>query len=220
MKRESHCNSLVSCCVLPRRPLLTSAPTNMSSRLAISGVVLASLLFTSCGGSSDTTGPSAQCAVVPPRGTMTAQVNGAAFSANFSTAATISNSTSFGPNIVQVSGVGCVDGTATRTQQLLITIGRLTPITPGTYRLDAAAQQQPAGSGYSGIGQFISAPNLWYANLSDAAGPGSGSVTFTTVTATRLAGTFSIVFVAAGSNAAGNTGRMTATNGAFDISTQ
>lgn len=191
----------------------------MSSRLAISGIVLASLLFTSCGGSSEPTGPSAQCAVVPPRGTMTAQVNGAAFTANFSTAATISNSTSLGEHR---AGVRCgLCGRHRHAHAADSDHDRTThPITPGTYRLDAAAQQQPAGSGYSGIGQFVSAPNLWYANLSDATGPGSGSVTFTTVTATRLAGTFSVVFVAASSNASGNTGRMTATNGTFDISTQ
>ncbi len=191
----------------------------MPSRLTISATLLTAVLVVSCGGSDTTTGPSAQCALTPPRGSMTAQLNGAEFTANFSTTATITNSTSLGPNIVQVSGVGCVDGTATRTQQILITVGRLTPITTGTYRLDAAAQQQPPGSGYSGIGQFVSAPNLWYSNLSDAAGPGSGSITFTTVTATRLAGSFSIVFVAASGNAAGNTGRVTATNGTFDIST-
>lgn len=149
---------------------------------------------------------------------MTAQLNGAPFSANFSTQATIRNGTPLGSNIVQISGVGCVEGTATRVQQVLITVGRLTPITPGTYALDAAAQAQPPGSGYSGIGTYASAPNLWYTNLNSPAGAGTGSVTFTTVTATRLAGTFSLVLAPAPSNAAGFTNRVTITNGAFDIS--
>jgi hypothetical protein len=182
--------------------------------------LLATLLMpmlAACGG-GDATGPAASCAFTPPKGTMTAQVNGKAFAADFSTQATIQNSTALGPNIVQVSGVGCVEGTATRVQQILITVGRLTPITPGTYLLDPASQGKPAGSGYSGIGQFVSAPNLWYSNISDAAGPGSGSVTFTTVTTTRLAGTFSVVFAANSANTAGNTGRITAT-GSFDIPT-
>lgn len=174
------------------------------------------LLAAACGGGS--TAPAVTCAFTPPRGTMTAQLNGKAFTADFSTQATIQNSTALGPNIVQVSGVGCIDGTATRVHQVLITVGRLTPITPGTYQLDAASQQKPAGSGYSGIGQYVSAPNLWYSNISDTGGPGSGSVTFTTVTSTRLAGSFSIVFAANGSNTSGNTGRVTAT-GSFDIPT-
>ncbi len=174
-------------------------------------------LLAACGG-SDATSPAVSCAFTPPKGTMTAQVNGKAFTADFSTQATIQNGTALGPNIVQVSGVGCVEGTATRVQQILITVGRLTPITPGTYPLDPASQGKPAGSGYSGIGQFVSAPNLWYTNISDAAGPGSGSVTFTTVTTTRLAGTFSVVFAANSANTSGNTGRVTAT-GSFDIPT-
>lgn len=148
---------------------------------------------------------------------MTAQVNGAAFTANFSTQATIQNATALGPNIVQISGVGCVDGTATRVQQVLITIGRLTPITPGTYALDAAAQSQPPGSGYSGIGSYVSAPNLWYSNLNSAAGAGSGSITFTTITATRLAGTFSLILAPAPGNGTGFTNRVTVSNGVFDI---
>lgn len=190
--------------------------------------VLIALLAAACGGGDDNpgsstgtpTGPSTNCAVTPPTGTMTAQLNGAAFTANFSTQATIQNATALGPNIVQISGVGCVDGTATRVQQVLITIGRLTPITPGTYALDAAAQSQPPGSGYSGIGTYASAPNLWYTNLNSAAGAGSGSITFTTVTATRLAGTFSLVLAPAPSNGAGFTNRVTVSNGAFDISTR
>lgn len=187
--------------------------------------MLVVLLVAGCGGGDDNpgtntgtpTGPSANCAVTPPTGTMTAQLNGAAFTANFSTQATIQNATALGPNIVQISGVGCVDGTATRVQQVLITVGRLTPITPGSYALDAAAQSQPPGSGYSGIGTYVSAPNLWYTNLNSAAGAGSGTVTFTTITATRLAGTFSLVLAAAPGNGTGFTNRVTVSNGAFDI---
>lgn len=190
--------------------------------------ILIALLATACGGGDDApgsangtpTGPNASCALTPPTGTMTAQLNGAAFTANFSTQATIQNTTALGPNIVQISGVGCVDGTATRVQQVLITIGRLTPITPGTYALDAAAQSQPPGSGYSGIGTYASAPNLWYTNLNSAAGAGSGTVTFTAITATRLAGTFSLVLAPAPGNGTGFTNRVTVSNGAFDISTR
>jgi hypothetical protein len=100
---------------------------------------------------------------------------------------------------------------------IIITVGRLTPITAGTYNLDAASQGLPAGSGYSGIASYTASPNLWYSNLSDATGPGSGTVTFTTVSATRLAGTFQVTAVAPTSNAANARGRTTITNGSFDI---
>lgn len=144
---------------------------------------------------------------------MTATVNGAAFTADFSTQGTVQNSAAQGPNVVQVNGVGCVDGSAARARQILITLGRLTPITPGTYRLEAAAQGQPPGSGYSGVASLVSAPNLWSSNI----GSGSGTVTFTTVSATRLAGTFSLVVAPAPGNTSGNQATFTITNGAFDI---
>lgn len=191
------------------------------SRALLVRAMLIAPLLSACGGSNgDATGPSASCALTAPRGSLTAQVNGAAFTSNFATAATIQNSNAQGPNIVQVSGAGCVNGSATRTQQIIVTLGRLTPITVGTYQLSAAAQGQPTGSGYSGIGAFISSSNQWYSNRSDAAGEGSGSITFTTITATRLTGTFSLVLAAATSNASGNTGRVTVANGTFDIPTQ
>jgi|APMI01.1.fsa_nt_gi hypothetical protein len=148
---------------------------------------------------------------------MTAQVNGAAFSAGFSTSATVQNSSANGPNIVQVNGVGCPETVGGSARQILITVGRLTPLTPGTYQLDAASQGQPALSGYSGIGQYVVAPNLWYSNMSDASGAGSGSITFTTISSTRVAGTFQLVLASVASNATAARTRVTVTSGAFDI---
>ncbi len=180
-------------------------------------LVAASALLLACGGNDAVTGPNNNCAVTPPNGTMTAAVNGEPFTAAFYAQATIQNSVASGPNIVQVNGVSCPVAGAVTGRQLLITIGRLTPITPGTYPLDAASQLQPPQSGYSGIGTVTLAPNLWYTNMSDATGPGSGSITFTTVTATRLAGTFQMVAVAVSSNASSAQQRVTVTNGVFDV---
>ena len=181
-------------------------------------LIAASILLVACGGDSDgTTAPNNSCAVTAPKGTMTASVNGAAFTANFIAQATIQNVSSTGPNIVQVNGVSCPATGAITGRQILFTVGRGTPITPGTYQLDAASQLQPPQSGYSGIGTMTLAPNLWYTNLSDATGPGSGSITFTTVTATRLAGTFQMVAVPVSSNESAARQRMTVTNGVFDV---
>lgn len=193
--------------------VLVQSVRRVRSRAIIPAMVSVLLTAGACGGSS-TTGPVLACAVTPPRGTMTATINGEAFSADFSTSATIQNSTPLGSNILQVNGVGCVNNTATRAHQILITVGRTTPLTVGTYQLSAASQGTP--SGYSGIGQYVSAPNLWYANLSDATGAGSGSITFTAITATRLTGTFVLSLAAANGNTAGNTARKNIT-GSFDI---
>lgn len=195
-----------------RVPSTVGAVSPASALVAVSLALLAA-----CGG-SDSTGPQASGCGAPPLGTMTATVNGQSFSATMLAQATIQNATASGANLVQVNGAECPTGGVVG-RQILITIGRLTPITPGTYQLSAASQQLPAGSGYSGIGQVTRAPSLWYANLSDGAGPGSGSITFTTVSATRLAGTFQLVAVANSANAVGARDRMIVTAGAFDLRT-
>lgn len=181
-------------------------------------MLVSTLVLVACGG-GDATAPTANnCAVAPPNGTVTATVDGEPFVAALTAQATIQNSTPNAPNIVQVNGVACPAGAGASARQILFTIGRLTPITPGTYLLDAASQSQPPQSGYSGIGLVALAPNLWHAHLSDNDGPGSGSITFTTITATRLTGTFQLVAVATPSNASAARERVTVTSGAFDVS--
>lgn len=188
----------------------------MRHRFASTVVLL--VMLAACGGSENSpTSPGTGCSATPPLGTMTANVGAATFSASLLAQATIQNSTANGPNIVQVSGAECPSGGALG-RQIVITIGRLTPITTGTYQLDPASQGLPAFSGYSGIGLYSQGPNQWYANLSDASGPGSGSITFTSISATRLIGTFQLVAVAANGNGTTARQRMTVTSGAFNVS--
>lgn len=176
--------------------------------------LVAVVATSACG--SESTGPAPVGCGTIPAGTVTAAVDAQPFSASLLAQATIQNSTANGPNLVQLTGAECPSaGGASR--QILITLGRLTPITAGTYQLNAASQGLPAGSGYTGIGQYTLAPNLWYSNLSDATGPGSGSVTFTTISATRIVGTFQLVTVANSANATTARQRVTITSGAFDI---
>lgn len=198
----------------------TMADSGARSGAQVARALLVAPWFLVLLGCSDSgTGPS-PCAPSPPRGTMTAQVNGAAFTANAITLASIRNSTPQGPNTVSVHGMACVDGTA-NTDKIYILVQRQTPITVGTYELSAAAQGQPAGSGYVGVASYTPVSGgAWYSTLSDAAGQGSGSITFTSVTATRVAGTFSVVLVASSANAAGEQGRVTITNGTFDMPVQ
>lgn len=170
------------------------------------------------GGSGDPAGPgpgTGSCGGTPT-GTFTATIDGTPFSATLATQAAAANGTANGPNVVQVGGVECPAG-GVPGRQIVISLGRLTPIATGTYPLDAASQGVPAGSGYYGSGSFVHTPNQWYTNRSDATGPGSGTITFTTVSATRLAGTFQMIAVAPSSNAASAQGRATITNGSFDL---
>lgn len=176
--------------------------------------IAATIAFAACG--SDSTGPQQVGCGTTPAGTVTAAVDGQPFTATLLAQTTIQNSTANGPNLVQLTGAECPT-TGGASRQILITLGRLTPITAGTYQLNAASQGLPAGSGYTGIGQFSLAPNLWYTNLSDATGPGSGSVTFTTISATRIVGTFQLQTVANSANATTARQRVVITNGAFDI---
>lgn len=187
-----------------------------ATRTAIAASLVA--LLVACGGDDGPTGPGVTGACgVTPSGTMTAQVNGAAFTASLQTSAVLQSSGASAPNIAQVTGAECPSPGAITGRSITITVGRLTPITAGTYSLDPASQGLPAGSGYSGIATYTLSPNLWYSNLSDATGPGSGTITFTTVSPTRLAGTFQITAVAPTSNAANARGRTTITSGSFDI---
>ncbi len=176
-----------------------------------------SVLLAACGGGGGTTAPNnTACLGAAPKGTMTATVNGQAFSAAFIAQATIQNSTPSGFNTVQVNGVACPAAGTFTGRQILITIGRNSPITTGTYQLSLASQLQPPQSGFSGIGSVILGINNW--TTVDAAGVGSGSVTFTTITTTRLAGTFQIVAAAASGNDASSKQPLTITSGAFDVS--
>lgn len=178
------------------------------TRLTLGSAVAA--VMAGCGGGD---GPVAPACTSIGNGRMTATINGAAFEASQFARATVQNTTANGPNIVQINGFECAltPGVA---RQVLITLGRITPFTAGTYPLDPASQG--VSGGYSGIGQFIRAPALWYSNLRDGATSGSGTITFTTLSSTRLTGSFTFNAVPVASNGAGDRSTV-AVSGTFDI---
>jgi hypothetical protein len=151
--------------------------------IAMCGLVL--LLAAGCGGDDDDD----PLDVNPnDNGSMTARVDGAAFTA-FSVAATFSN------GILAVSGVqlspsqGLTFGVATTG--------------PGTFNVGTT-------SAVNGI--YVSGSNAsWLAS----GNVGSGSVTITTLNSTRAVGTFNFVLQAQQGTAA--TGTRTITQGAFDV---
>jgi hypothetical protein len=180
------------------------------SRARCALALVATVTLAACGGGD---GPVAPTCAATGSGRLTATVSGTAFSASQFARVTYQNTTALGPNIVQINAVECAV-TPNVARQILITIGRLTPITAGTYPLDPASQ---GVSGYSGIGQFIHVPSLWYSNLRDGAINGSGSITFTTVSSTRLVGSFTFSAVPAPGNAAADRSVVAVTGGTFDI---
>jgi hypothetical protein len=128
---------------------------------------------------------------------MSAAVDGARW-----TAVTVSGSTgsfSGSPGVALLSGLS--SGPAPFTSGLYISISA--PLAVGTHTFEASTSLLFMLS--EGLSNFWSA---------DAFRPGGGTVTFTTATATRLTGTFSVT---AGAHAGTSPSTRTVTNGAFDL---
>jgi hypothetical protein len=182
----------------------------LSTRTRRTVAVGTTVALAACGGGG---GPAAPACSATGNGRMTATVAGSAFTASQFATATYQNTSANGPNIVQVNGVACSISPGV-SPQILITVGRLAPITAGTYPLDPASQ---GTGGYSGIGQYIRVPGLWYSNLRDGATSGTGTITFTTVSSTRLVGSFTFTAVPATTNGAADRATVAVTSGTFDI---
>lgn len=146
--------------------------------------LLASLLLTACGGDDDSTGPSGN---TPSNGSFSARIEGSAWSATQIIAS------------VQTGAVTVLSGGNAQHSVGFAFIDNGT----GTYTV---------GAGSPTNGSYIEATTgrMWVANTVG----GSGSVTVTTRTADRIAGTFSFVFAPSDP---GTTGTKTVTNGAFDV---
>jgi len=158
--------------------------------------LLGLLLATACGGSDGPTDPNP--ATPPPPGgnaTYTASVDGQAWAS----AASLTSVTAALSGTYIISG-SVLAGASTRA----ITLNLMNIPGPGTYPLGT-------GAGVSG-GSAIYAENVggWITPLSGEA----GTLTITTLTATRIAGTFSFTAVASAGSA---TGTRSVTNGAFDL---
>ena len=182
----------------------------LSTRTRWAFALASTVALVACGGGG---GPAAPGCVNIGTGRMSATVAGNAFTASQFATSLYQNTTPNGPNIVQINGVECAI-TPGVARQILITIGRNTPITAGTYPLDPASQ---GIGGYSGIGQYVLVPGLWYSNLRDGATSGTGTITFTTVSSTRLVGSFSFTAVPATTNGAADRATVAVTSGTFDI---
>jgi hypothetical protein len=158
-------------------------------------VFAAAALGVSCGKSP--TSPSAQnihsCAGGTLSGTFTATINGTSFVATcLDNLLTNAGIVSFGATNVTQSNLSSFIDVAIAVQATA----------PGTYQL---AKLTPSNAAVS-----VGGSQIWQAG---GASGGTGTVTFTTLTATKLTGTFSFDMVA-GPNA---TGTKTVKNGAFDL---
>jgi hypothetical protein len=158
--------------------------------------VLGLLFASACGGSDGPTDPGA--APSPPPGAsanFTARVDGQAWAS----AANLTNVTAIQSGTYSISG-SVLSGSTSRN----ITLNLMNIPGPGTYPLGT-------GAGVSG-GSAIYADNVggWGTPLSGEA----GTITITTLSATRIAGTFSFT---ADASAGGASGTRAVTNGTFDL---
>lgn len=142
-----------------------------------------------CGGSDSPTGPGGSGG--PNNGTFSARINGTNWSATIIT-----------PGMAQTAGH--VSALGSGSLNLSIAFAWQDQLTPGTWTIGAGGQSVGFNANMSQDGQ------VWIAG----AGGGSGTLTITTRTANRVAGTFSFTMVP---GQGGGTGTREVTNGQFDV---
>ncbi len=156
-------------------------------RIRLFGAILILGLTAACGGDGPT-GPGGDTLA---NGSFSARVDGSSFSA---VAATVVASNTGQAGTILAVGAGTSAGNSLGFAWI--------DSGPGTYAIN---QSTAANATYTESGR------IWSAQFGNQ---GSGSIVVTTRTATRVAGTFSFVMVAAGGGASGN---KTITQGAFDL---
>jgi hypothetical protein len=153
---------------------------------------LAALVLGACGGKSGPSGPGNGGG-----GQLSAAIDGQAFSSSAGGAQAVAG----GPGIYTLAGSRATSAAnATTISFALYNIGGT-----GSYPLGVS------GLNFGGLAVLGLSSSVWTTPLSGAA----GTITITTLTATRIAGTFS--FIATPSPGSGATGTKTVTNGQFDL---
>lgn len=149
-------------------------------RLAFLALVLATVTVTSCGDDGGN----------PPvgAGTMSASIDGTAFTGSLSVTAVRTT------NTITISAVG------SSTRQISLNL-------LGVTSTGAVA----VGAGSQNFAQYSQGTQTWVSSLVG----GTGTVTLTTLSATHATGTFSFTGIA--STATGASGNKSVTNGTFDV---
>lgn len=158
-------------------------------------ILAAALLVARCSSSTSPSNPGSCGTISTTHGTISAQLDGAAWSGTVTAKIT-------GVNEVAIAGSdGC--SPLTSITFALLPGGVNGSLQPGTFNLNDA----------SGLNSILSIGpiNLWVANTTG----GSGQVTFTTLTKTAAIGTFQFSYVAAPTS--GASGAHTVTNGVFNV---
>ncbi len=160
------------------------------------------LSLAACGGSSSSTGPTNTGA----NGTFTATIDGAPWVSSTNQTAGGSTAANAVPGLVTLTGTKIVSSTNYTTISLLL--GYLSG--PGTYPLGV---NQATTAGGAGIVSTASGATFstWSTNLTGSA----GTVTVTSLTSTRIGGTFQ--FTAPPQSFTTTTGTRVVTNGVFDL---
>jgi len=161
------------------------------------------LSLAACGGSSSSTGPTGGTGA---NGTFTATIDGAPWVSSTNQTAGGSSAANAVPGLVTLTGTKIVSSTNYTTISLLL--GYLSG--PGTYPLGV---NQATTAGGAGIVSTASGSSFstWSTNLTGSA----GTVTITSLTSTRIGGTFQ--FTAPPQSFTTTTGTRVVTNGVFDL---
>jgi len=181
----------------PRPPEPTVSPMRHVHALLL-------LSLAACGGSSSSTGPNGN--TNGANGTFTATIDGAPWVSSSNQTAGGSTAANAVPGVVTLTGTKIVSSTNYTSISLLL--GYLSG--PGTYPLGV---NQGTTAGGAGIVSTASGATFstWSTNLTGSA----GTVTITSLTSTRIGGTFQ--FTAPPQSFTTTTGTRVVTNGAFDL---
>jgi hypothetical protein len=167
-----------------RRPVLSSI-----------SILAAVLLVAQCSSSTSPSSPGSCGTVSTAHGTMSAQLDGAAWSGTVTTRLTGLNGVSIG------AGNGCSPGTSITFA--LLPNGINGSLQPGTFNVNDA----------SGLNSILTIGTLPISAFVANTTGGSGKVTFTTLTTAAAIGTFQFTYVPSPPS----TGTHTVTNGVFNV---
>jgi hypothetical protein len=170
------------------------------------------LALAACGGENGTgPGPGPGPGPTLANGTMTARIDGAPWRASFLVQAHVTDNGS--GSTIQITGADTVGLPVTRAKQIVITIIPGVPPAAGSYPIGVLRGSPPP---YSSIGMVVQSASSWSTPLATAA-PGVGTMTVTSLTATRIAGTFSFTAAPTATNPAADQSPAAVTEGTFDI---
>jgi hypothetical protein len=146
---------------------------------------------------------------------MSAVINGIEWSADFTVQATVLDGHGADLSTMQIAGTDTSAIGAAQASEVVITLAATDRPAVGTYPLDLASIGRTPG--YNGNAQLLQGGAVWSSWTSNLAGNGGGSLVVTTLTSTRIAGTFAFIAVRTQPASVPGAGVVEVKDGKFDI---